>query len=72
MEKSATCLLSGTVNGHLLSIQHPTSFLGCVNPVNGNISDRRHQMFGESISEKVLVFLFGKGSSTGLSNVFSE
>jgi predicted aconitase with swiveling domain len=36
-----------------------------VDPATGNISDRRHELFGESISEKVLAFPFGKGSSTG-------
>ena len=65
MEIAATCVLPGTNRGRLLSTQQPISFWGCVDPLTGNISDRRHELFGESISEKVLVFPFGKGSSTG-------
>jgi predicted aconitase with swiveling domain len=65
MEIAATCILPGTNRGQLLSTHQPISFWGCVDPVTGNISDRRHELFGESISEKVLVFPFGKGSSTG-------
>src|SRR5210317_1298830 len=65
MEIAATCILPGTNRGQLLSTRQPISFWGCVDPVTGNISDRRHELFGESISEKVLVFPFGKGSSTG-------
>jgi predicted aconitase with swiveling domain len=48
-----------------LFTQQAISFWGCVDPVTGNITDKRHELFGESISEKVLVFPFGKGSSTG-------
>jgi len=65
MEIAATCILPGTGKGQLLSTHQPISFWGCVDPVTGNISDKRHELFGESISEKVLVFPFGKGSSTG-------
>jgi len=65
MEIAATCILPGTNRGQLLSTLQPISFWGCVDPVTGNISDKRHELFGESISEKVLVFPFGKGSSTG-------
>ena len=65
MEIAATCILPGTGKGQLLATHQPISFWGCVDPVTGNISDKRHELFGESISEKVLVFPFGKGSSTG-------
>lgn len=65
MEIAATCILPGTCRGRLLTTRQPISFWGCVDPVTGNISDKRHELFGESVSEKVLVFPFGKGSSTG-------
>ena len=65
MEIAATCILPGTGRGRLLTTRQPISFWGCVDPVTGNISDKRHDLYGESISEKVLVFPFGKGSSTG-------
>jgi uncharacterized protein len=65
MEIAATCILPGTANGQLVSTHQPVSFWGCVDPVTGNISDKRHELFGASISGKVLAFPFGKGSSTG-------
>jgi predicted aconitase with swiveling domain len=36
-----------------------------VDPVTGRISDKRHELYGRSVSGKVLVFPYGKGSSTG-------
>jgi uncharacterized protein len=33
--------------------------------MTGKISDKRHERYGESISKKILMFPFGKGSSTG-------
>jgi predicted aconitase with swiveling domain len=57
--------MPGITRGRLLSTRQPISFWGCVDPQTGNISDKRHGLYGESISGKVLVFPFGKGSSTG-------
>lgn len=65
MEITATCILPGDGQGRVLSSRQSISFWGCVNPISGRISDKRHALFGESISGKVLVFPFGKGSSTG-------
>jgi predicted aconitase with swiveling domain len=65
MEITATCILPGTGKGRLLSTRQPISFWGCVDPLTGRISDKRHELFGESVAEKILVFPFGKGSSTG-------
>ena len=42
----------------------PISFWGGVDPKSGCINDPRHELFGRPISGKVLVFPFGKGSST--------
>lgn len=65
MEINGTCVLPGIGEGMILATRQPISFWGCVNPVTGRISDKRHGLYGESISGKVLVFPFGKGSSTG-------
>jgi predicted aconitase with swiveling domain len=43
----------------------PISFWGGVDPETGCINDPRHELFGQSISGRVLAFPFGKGSSTG-------
>jgi predicted aconitase with swiveling domain len=65
VEIAGTCVLPGISSGKILSTRQPISFWGCVDPATGKISDKRHELFGESISGKVLVFPFGKGSSTG-------
>lgn len=65
MEIAANCVLPGIGKGQLLSTRQAISFWGCVDPATGKISDKRHELFGESISQKILVFPFGKGSSTG-------
>jgi len=65
MEIAANCILPGTAKGRVLSTRQATSFWGCVDPLSGNISDKRHELFGESISGRILAFPFGKGSSTG-------
>ena len=65
MEIAGICILPGISSGQILSTRQPISFWGCVDPATGKISDKRHALFGESISGKVLVFPFGKGSSTG-------
>jgi predicted aconitase with swiveling domain len=57
--------MPGTGRGRLLVTRQPISFWGCVDPATGRISDKRHELFGESVSGRVLVFPFGKGSSTG-------
>jgi predicted aconitase with swiveling domain len=65
MEIAADCVLPGTGEGRLLSTRQAISFWGCVDPATGKISDKRHELFGRSISKKILMFPFGKGSSTG-------
>lgn len=65
MEIGGTCILPGDAKGPVLVTRQSISFWGCVNPATGRISDKRHELYGNSISGKVLVFPFGKGSSTG-------
>jgi uncharacterized protein len=65
MEVNARCILPGRGCGTILATQQAISFWGCVDPASGLISDKRHDLYGRSISGKILVFPFGKGSSTG-------
>jgi len=41
------------------------SFLGNVNPENGVVVDPAHELFGQCIAGKVLIFPGGKGSTVG-------
>lgn len=58
-------ILKGNAEGPILATRDPISFWGCVDPLTGRISDKRHALFKRSVAGKVLVFPFGKGSSTG-------
>lgn len=55
----------GRASGPALVTKEPISFLGNVNPNDGNIIDSGHELFGKSIAGKVLIFPSGKGSTVG-------
>ncbi|MGB9439661.1 MAG: DUF126 domain-containing protein [Desulfobacterales bacterium] len=59
------CVVAGIATGEVLVTSQPISFWGGVDPATGLINDPRHDLFGQSVAGKVLVFPFGKGSSTG-------
>ncbi|PID45120.1 MAG: hypothetical protein CR981_00775 [Proteobacteria bacterium] len=59
------CVVSGKCSGQVIATTQSISFWGVVDPHTGTICDPRHELFGQSVSGKVLVFPEGKGSSTG-------
>ena len=56
---------SGKASGPALVTGQAISFLGNVNPETGVVVDPAHELFGESIAGKVLIFPGGKGSTVG-------
>ena len=56
---------SGKARGPALVTGQAISFLGNVNPETGVVVDPAHELFGESIAGKVLIFPGGKGSTVG-------
>ena len=58
-------VVPGIAKGVVLVTSKPISFWGGVDPASGLINDPRHDLFGQSVAGKVMVFPFGKGSSTG-------
>ena len=56
---------SGRASGPALVTVQAISFLGNVNPETGVVVDPAHELFGESIAGKVLIFPGGKGSTVG-------
>ncbi|MEM2843212.1 MAG: DUF126 domain-containing protein [Candidatus Bathyarchaeia archaeon] len=58
-------VVEGFGRGRALVAKSPISFLGGVNPSNSLIIDKNHELYGETIAGKVLVFPFGKGSTVG-------
>ena len=55
----------GKARGEALVSQSPISFMGGVNPETGLIVEKGHELEGASISEKILIFPTGKGSTVG-------
>ncbi len=56
--------MAGMGQGEVMATSQPISFWGGVDPRSGTINDPRHELFGQSITGKVLTFPYGKGSST--------
>lgn len=55
----------GYVEGEALVTSMGISFFGGVDPESGTIVERDHELAGQSIAGKILVFPTGKGSTVG-------
>lgn len=58
-------IYSGLASGEALVTSMGISFFGGVDPQSGVVIERGHELEGESIAGKVLVFPTGKGSTVG-------
>jgi len=58
-------IYSGKVRAEALVTTQGISFFGGVDPVSGIVVERGHELEGQSIAGKVLVFPTGKGSTVG-------
>jgi len=63
MDLKGRIINKGEVEGVVLVSKNPISFYGGVDPKNGVITDKDSDIDGQSISGKILVFPFGKGST---------
>jgi hypothetical protein len=57
-------LLSGVASGTALVTSQPICFWGGLDPKTGTITERDHELKGQSVTGTVFVFPTGKGSST--------
>lgn len=64
-------VMGGKARAEALVTTQPISFWGGIDPKTGLIIDKRNECYGKSISGRVFVFPYGKGSSTS-SAVFLE
>lgn len=55
----------GIAIGDALVSSEPISFFGGVDPKTGEVIDRNHALYGKNISNRILVFPSGKGSTVG-------
>ena len=65
MKLEGRCIVKGKVSGEALVTKDNISFMGSVNPKTGVIIERGHELEGESIAGKILVFPTAKGSTGG-------
>jgi predicted aconitase with swiveling domain len=65
MKLQGRSIFRGKVEGEALVTKMGISFFGGVNPENGTIVEKGHELEGQSISGKILVFPTGKGSTVG-------
>jgi predicted aconitase with swiveling domain len=62
---SGRVIFQGKAEGIALATSSPMSFYGGVNPETGEVIERGHELQGQSVRGKVLVFPNGKGSTVG-------
>lgn len=65
MKVKCRTISRGCAEGQVLITRDPISFLGNIDPKTGKVVDANHELFGQSIKGKVLVFPHGKGSTVG-------
>lgn len=64
-------IVKGKVQGITLVAKNPMNFLGAVDKKTGKVKDEKHDLFGKSLTEKILVFPYGVGSSVGAYTIYS-
>jgi predicted aconitase with swiveling domain len=65
MKLTGRTIYAGKAIGEALVTSQGISFFGGVDPDTGQIVERGHELEGQSIAGKVLVFPTGKGSTVG-------
>jgi hypothetical protein len=65
MEIECHKVASGCARGPALVTREAISFLGNVDAKTGHVVDPAHELFGQCIAGKVLIFPGGKGSTVG-------
>ena len=65
MKLQGRAIYAGSAEGPALVSSTPMSFYGGVDPNSGVVVERGHELQGQSIRGRVLVFPNGKGSTVG-------
>ena len=55
----------GKEEGECIVTNESISFLGGVDPKTGTVIDKKHELYGQCITDKILVIPSGKGSTVG-------
>jgi len=65
MKLRGRSIYSGTAQGEALVTSQAISFFGGIDPETGFVVERGHELEGQCIAGRVLVFPSGKGSTVG-------
>jgi len=65
LKLSGRVIYRGRAEGKALVSTQPISFYGGIDPATGKVIERGHELLGESVKGRVLVFPYGKGSTVG-------
>jgi predicted aconitase with swiveling domain len=63
-------IYAGKAEGEALVTSQGISFFGGVDPETGLVKERGHELEGQSITGKVLIFPSGKGSTVGSYTIY--
>jgi predicted aconitase with swiveling domain len=58
-------VIEGTAKGEAIVSTQPFGFFGGVNPSTGLVIDKWHELYGQNIKGKVMVYPEGRGSTVG-------
>jgi phosphomecalonate degydratase small subunit len=72
MSYSLRCkvIVAGKARGSILVTKQPINFLSSVDHLTGMITDKNHELCGEFVKDRVLVFPYAVGSSVGAYSIF--
>ncbi|NAS88372.1 hypothetical protein C4E24_01310 [ANME-1 cluster archaeon AG-394-G21] len=65
MKIKGRSISKGTATGKVLISKQKISFLGAVDPLTGIIVDKSLDIYGKNITNRILIFPGGKGSTVG-------
>lgn len=66
----ARVIKDGKAEGEALVSSQPLGFLGVVDPDSGIVTETTHELYGQSVAGKILVFPTGKGSTVGSYTIY--
>ena len=59
------CIVKGIAHGEALVSDTPINFLAMIDPGNGEVRDPNHQLYGNTLKDRIFVFPYSVGSSVG-------
>lgn len=64
-------IVKGKAKGIIMKSNSPINFLGAVDKKTGLIRDENHDLYQQSVKDKILIFPHGIGSSVGAYTIYS-